>query len=232
MTSRLLESSTFGEVDRHNRGRPQPLRDCIKDHSNCRAAASSRQNSFGLIWRTAKESGPMTMNANQIVDLIERAFSDIPKSEVSLRQFRLTDLYGMSREITDEEWEGASRNRVDESWQEIPDSEIEECDCILAHMEAEEFLYYLPAYMRYSVKHITTPISTNDILGSTVFSLYPSMQNADIYEYKERQLSLLNEGQRKSVVEFLKFVTSNAGWVQRPDAEKALNRYWYKRNDT
>jgi hypothetical protein len=172
------------------------------------------------------------MESQSVIKLIESEFIHISKPETSLRQFRLTDLYGMAGEITDQAWNDAGRNRIDNSWQEIPDSEIEECECLLAHMEAEEFLYYLPAYMRYSVKNVSTPISTNDILGSTVFSLYPSTQHADLFNYNEKQLSLLTHGQRKAVIEFLKFIASNAEWVQRPDAEKALNRYWYKRNDT
>lgn len=171
------------------------------------------------------------MEEKTVIELIEREFFGVPRPETSLRQFRLTDLYGMAGEITDEAWSDAGRNRVDDCWQELPDSEIEECECILAHMGAEEFLYYLPAYMHYSVRHVTTPISENDILGTTVFSLFPSTQNADLYNYKEKQLSLLTRKQRNVVIEFLKFVASNACSVQRPDAEKALIRYWCRHRE-
>jgi hypothetical protein len=52
----------------------------------------------------------------------------------------------MSREITDTEWADAASCRSDSRWQDVLDSEIEACDVLLAHMEASEYQYYLPAY--------------------------------------------------------------------------------------
>jgi hypothetical protein len=156
------------------------------------------------------------MEADNLIKAIELAFDRVERSETSLRQFVLTDKFGMTREITAEEWAQAGRKRADTKWQDIPDSEIEECDCQLAHMQAKEFLYYLPAYMRYSVKHYQRPIWETDIIGSSVCSLYPSSS----------QLSLLNGAQKLVIVQFLKFVESMADDVQRPYATIALERFW------
>ena len=161
-----------------------------------------------------------------LITAIEEAFDGVEFSETSLRQFRLTDKFGMSREITDQEWSLAGKQRVDSKWQDIPDSEIEECDCLLAHMESFEFRYFLPAYMRYSVKNVHRPIWETDIIGFTVFSLCPSTDNTALYHYNVSQYSLLNSAQRRIVVEFLKFVSTVADDVQRPLAIKALNSYW------
>ncbi len=165
------------------------------------------------------------MDKVSLITAIEEAFDGVEYSDTSLRQFRLTDQYGLVREIAKKEWSSAGKDRVDTKWQDIPDSEIEECDCLLAHMQAGEFRYFLPAYMRYSIKHIRTPIEETDILGLTVFSLYPSTKNTDTYNYKISQLSLLNDTQKLVVVEFLRLVASEAEYLQRPNALKALERW-------
>ena len=166
------------------------------------------------------------MDADELIKAIEIAFDGVARPETSLRQFLLTDKYGMSREITNEEWTQAGKARIDNKWADIPDSEIEECDCQLAHMQAEEFWYYLPAYMRYSVKHYQKPIWETDILGMCVSSLYPSSKDSSLYAYTISQLALINSAQKQVIVQFLKFVASMADYVQRPDAAKALERYW------
>ena len=166
------------------------------------------------------------MDADELIKAIEIAFDGAARPETSMRQFLLTDKYGMTREITKVEWAQAGKARVDNKWADIPDSEIEECDCQLAHMQAEEFWYYLPAYMRYSVKHYQKPIWETDILGMCVSSLYPSSKDSSLYAYKISQLALINSAQKQVIVQFLKFVASMADYVQRPDATKALERYW------
>ena len=166
------------------------------------------------------------MDADELIKAIEIAFDGVARPETSLRQFLLTDKYGMSREITNEEWTQAGKARIDNKWADIPDSEIEECDCQLAHMQAEEFWYYLPSYMRYSITHYQKPIWETDILGMCVSSLYPSSKDSTLYAYKISQLALLNSTQKQEIVQFLEFVASMADYVQRPDATKALERYW------
>jgi len=166
------------------------------------------------------------MDAIELENAMLVAFEGVKKAETSLRQFHLTDEKGMAGTITPEEWRAAGSARVDSRWEDIPDSEIEKCGCLLAHMQAEDFRYYLPAYMRFSVRHFQEPIRESDILGSTVFSLYPSSKNKALFHYNVAQLSLLTKEQQHIVVEFLRFVAAYADDVQRLDAEKALERYW------
>jgi len=166
------------------------------------------------------------MDQTKLIKLIENSFDSIERSEISLRQFVLTDKYGMSREITDNEWREAGSDRVDQEWKDIPDSEIEECECQFAHMQAPEFTYFLPAYMRYSVRNHKRPIWETDIIGSTVFSLYPSQKDMNSFWYNKEQLSLISEAQKNTIIRFLEFVEMNAEDLQRPDARIALDRYW------
>lgn len=166
------------------------------------------------------------MDPEDLIEKLEEAFSDVERPETSLRQFQLTDEFGMSRPIADSEWKEAGRNRIDTVWTEVPDSEIEECGCVLAHMGPKEFLYYLPAYIRYSLRHYRRPIWETDIIGATVFSVYPSKKNEATYRYTMNQLSLLNQTQKELIIEFLEFVSRYAEDVQKPGAKVALERYW------
>ncbi len=141
----------------------------------------------------------MNMDPINLINVIETHFDGAPRTTTSLWQFQLTDRYGMSRVITAGEWAAAGKKRVDSTWQEIPDDEIKQCDVLLAHMEPAEFLYYLPAYMRYALKNCHKPIWETDVLGMTVSSLSPSTKNVDLRAYAIAQYSALNEVQRQVV---------------------------------
>lgn len=166
------------------------------------------------------------MQADELTKEIERAFNVCESPATCLCQYALTDRYGMSGEITLAQWEQAGRQRVDSKWQDIPDSEIEQCGCLLAHMQATEFAYYLPLYMRYALKCIDESIWQTDVIGSFVFSLSPSKKYPVCYAHQLAQLVLLDCSQRRVVVRFLHFVSVQADDVQRPDAVKALEGYW------
>lgn len=157
------------------------------------------------------------MQASELIEIIEESFDCIQRPDTSLQQFKLTDTKGMSEGITDYEWSTARENRIDFKWQDIPDSEIEECGCILAHMGIDELLYYLPAYMRYAINHIDEPVWENDVIGGVVFSLHPP--HVPLSEK-------VSEKQRKAIINFLSFIEENADHVERPDAKKARERYW------
>ena len=163
-----------------------------------------------------------------LVEAIKKEFEFQFSPEVSLRQFFLTDQKGMSGKITEKEWESAGKNRVDTHWGQIPESEIKECGCVLAHMGAEEFGYYLPAYMTFVCKNLSRDLLQNEIAGMVVHSLYPSRSNSDLFKYKMNQLSLLTPGQRNIIIKFLEFVALEADDFNKQDAKIALDRFWYK----
>ena len=162
------------------------------------------------------------MDKASVIHSIDEAFLDVPRPELSLRQYFLTDQRGMSGTITEDEWQLAGIMRVDSSWQEITDLEIEHCGGLMAHMDAISFKYYLPAYMRYSLVHIDKSIVESDILGYTVSSLIPS---SDCPEDSKMKFSLLDWSQAESIASFLSYVSVHAHEVERPDAILAL-RHW------
>lgn len=168
------------------------------------------------------------MEIASLIELIETAFNGVEFSSTSMRQFQLTDKFGMSREITAKEWYLAGKNRVDNSWQEIPDSEIEECDVLLSHMIDGEYIYFLPAYMIYSLKHYTSSALASDsfILGSTIYSLSAASKQIDLRDYQISKFKLINETQKAAIVEFLRFIAMSQESIYGNDALAALNSYW------
>ncbi len=164
----------------------------------------------------------MNSNKLEIQKIIESAFNGVRRPETSLRQFVLTDKKGMKGTITDEEWRIAGITRTDSKWQDISELEIEYCDCQLAHMQAEEFCYYLPAYMIYSLDHTQDSILEGMIPGSVIFGLRPS---TDYPSYSFSQYSQLNLPQKKAIVAFLKYMINNADAYDQKTAKKALT-FW------
>ncbi|MDI9238271.1 hypothetical protein QLQ15_05015 [Lysobacter sp. LF1] len=169
-------------------------------------------------WR----SGSMEVTKRRIRETIELAFDGVPRPSMSLRQFLLTDERGLAGDITEEEWRLAGIIRTDSRWQDISDLEIEHCECQLAHMQAEEFRYYLPAYMVYSIVHANRPIWESSVPGGVIFGLTPSSE-APLYNLL--QYSLLQLDQRNAIAEFLRYMASNAAVYLREDAEGALT-FW------
>ena len=166
------------------------------------------------------------MDTADLIAAIRKAFDGTPRSSTSLRQFWLTDQYGMSREITDQEWRDAGRRRSDSNWQEIPDSEIKECGVLLAHMQAPEFQYFLPAYMLFGLNELAADPGRSKVIGSVMFSLYPSKRDSSLRAYTLSQLSLLTRDQRQAAVDYLRFVATHGDDFDRPNATKALERFW------
>ena len=73
---------------------------------------------------------------------------------------------------------------------------------LLAHMQATDFIYYLPAYMRYAIRHVDESIWATDVIGSVVFALSPSKKDPGGYAHQLAQLALLDSGQKRAIVQF------------------------------
>ena len=96
-------------------------------------------------------------------------------------------------------------------------------------MGAEDFLYYLPAYIRYGLKNRHRPMWETNVLGMTLSSLLTSTKNEDLRAYAITQYSALNETQVQLVVHFLEFTASLEDDVRHSHALEALTSYWQKK---
>lgn len=171
----------------------------------------------------------MRVNQEEVIAEIETAFSDVQRPETSLRQFQITDEKGMSQEISDAEWEAAGRRCTDRTWLDISDSELEECGSQLAHMQGDEFAYYLPAYLRHAVRHYRRPIWEETFVGSAIFHLTGPSRGERAYpgqaEHRLAQFSKLNAKHVSAIIAFLQFIATEGDDIHRPDAMRAFN-YW------
>jgi hypothetical protein len=157
-----------------------------------------------------------------ILAFIESAFNAVERPSTSLAQYKLIDEKGMLGTITPEEWEIAHAARPDRRWQDLTDEEIEACDCQLAHMDAQSFRYYLPAYMAYAARHAGDSIFEYEIGEFTIYSLSWA---STFPGYKEEKFSLLDPAQKCAITAFLGFVVEHADEYIRDDAQKALDQW-------
>jgi hypothetical protein len=161
------------------------------------------------------------MEAKQLSDVIEAAFPLGPLPEMSLHQAQLGD-QSMSREIPETEWEAAGKIDAGRNWGDFSDEELMSCDAALAHLEEVSFVYYLPAFLLFAVRHCNARWSdpTESLVGSAVFSV-THLEPYSLGRYKR-----LTSEQRAAVIAFLEFMTENGNVHRRPQAQNALKRYW------
>jgi hypothetical protein len=170
----------------------------------------------------------LNVEADDLIKAIELVFDSVRRSETSLRQLQYTDNFGMSENFSAKDYSLAGKARLDHHWQEISDVELEACGGLFGHMEAEEFCYYLPAYLRYSVKNLYNHDFDEEVLGSTLFTLSP-IRNGSLDGFIVSKYALLNATQKTVIVQFLQFMAKEADWTQMREAELALE-YWNKPN--
>ena len=161
----------------------------------------------------------MHLAEQRVRETVESAFDGVPRPGTSLLQFQLIDQKGMAGTITDEEWRLAGTARTDATWQDISDLEIEHSGCQLAHMQADAFRYYLPAYLLYVMGRASSSVWESAIHGFVVFALTPSKLHPT---YTAMQYGLLNARQHEAIAMFLEYMASNADDHCRRGAERAL----------
>ncbi|MFO1435653.1 MAG: DUF6714 family protein [Gammaproteobacteria bacterium] len=161
------------------------------------------------------------MEANKILEMIAAAFPLLPFPEMSVHQAQLAD-QSMSREIPKREWEDARKLDENKTWRDYSDDELMTCDAALAHLEESSFVYYLPAYLSFGVRHcgVSWPAPEESLLGSVVFAVTHRTP------YTLGRFKRLSPQQREAVVAFLELVSEKGNDHERPQAQKALTRYW------
>ncbi len=87
-----------------------------------------------------------------IIQAIEQAFAGVPRGSITLHEAEVVDSYG-----TEAERQRARKRDTEADWCEVPDSSIEECQNALPHLDPESWRFYLPAYMRHGLRHVTSP---------------------------------------------------------------------------
>lgn len=160
------------------------------------------------------------MDSASLLSIIAKAFPVQPLPRFTVRQAQLAD-QSISRKISQAEWEAEGAKDRGLMWSEIPDETLLACEAALSHLDDEGFVYYLPAFLSYVVRHVTSGISDSNwsAMHFTVFAV------THFSNYSLGRLKKLNDAQISCVIDFLRFLVVHSD-DYRQDAENALTKYW------
>jgi hypothetical protein len=161
------------------------------------------------------------METDVVTRLIQEAFPLQPIPEMTLHQAQLAD-QSMAREIPENEWKDAGKRDAGRTWQDLTDEEIISCDAALSHFDEASFVYHLPAFLLFAVRNCSVdwPDPSEPTVGSVVFSVTHRTPHT-LGRFKR-----LSTEQRAAVVAFLELIAEKGSPYERPEAQKALDRYW------
>jgi hypothetical protein len=160
-------------------------------------------------------------SADDVIRTIEEAFRGVPLGTLTLHEAELLDRYSS----TDAERSAARKLDPERDWRAVPDASIQECGDALSFLDTTSWRFYLPAFMRCGLRHITD--MDNSALGNAVFTLDP----AGIRQHERRQeerFQILDATQVRAVCAFLRFASLN-GDPDDTSAREALDDYWDER---
>jgi hypothetical protein len=161
------------------------------------------------------------MDSSEVIARIEAAFPLEPRPHMTLAQAHLAD-DSMAREITEDEWNAAARSDGQRTWRDFSDDDLLARRLALAHLDPDGFVYYLPAFLCFDLRHYKDDWTNQAWLlsGSAVFFV------TERSPYMLTRYERFTPAQRDAVVAFLEFIAQEGQWSESQQAEKALKRYW------
>jgi hypothetical protein len=165
------------------------------------------------------------MNLANVDATIEAAFLEVERDDhCTLHQAQLAD-QGLSREISDAEWQAARDKDQETDWRLIPAVFLDECDAALSHGTPQSWRFHLPAYMRRALRLLDADILETWLPGNVIFHLTYSDKKSS---FDLERFDTLDATQGRAVKSFLECIrnypTKEPSYQQ--DAERALARYW------
>jgi hypothetical protein len=160
------------------------------------------------------------MNDRALLARIQDAFPIAPMPAMTMRQAQLAD-EGLARAISEEELRAVREIDGGVSWVDISDESLLECEASLSHFDAESFVYYLPAFLRFAIQNVEVGVlgRKGDLMNSIVFAV------TNLSSYNLERLQHLRSAQNECVVDFLRFLSERSS-TYRQDADEALKHYW------
>ena len=116
---------------------------------------------------------------------------------------------------TEEENFEFRKQDTESRWQDVPEKHIEECPAALSYLNEQSFIYYIPAYMTWTVKKFRE--SDSFTADAAIYAL------ARLESFQ----SDLTEEQRHAICLFLRYCVQYAHrYLDSDAAQKALDKYW------
>ncbi len=163
-------------------------------------------------------SAPIAGYAGAVLRAIEEAFADVPPGRITIHEAEAIDRYASEAERAAERGRDAERD-----WREVPDESIGECPDALAFLDPEGWRFYLPAYMRWSIRHLGDG-GASMVPDHTIYSLALSPA-AHLRAHQLARFRTLDPGQARAVCRFLRLMAA-AEEVDGLVAGEALASHW------
>lgn len=160
------------------------------------------------------------MRPEKIIAKVEQAFAKVTRGDgVTLHETEVIDACGSERNRAT-----ARRKDTDKRWQNVPDAAIEAHQEALCFLDPAGFRYYLPAYMRWSLRHFK--ISNSLSSDSTIYALAPS-GNKGVTDWNRERWGVFTQVQAKVILSFLRFMADHGeGHADAYMARLAIDAYW------
>lgn len=157
----------------------------------------------------------MTEDESALVEAIESAFADVRLGEgISLN---MTEYYDSGGSMP--EYEERAQGDEREDWRRIPDGTLEQFTVTFSFTDLEGFRFYIPAYMRWTVRNHRT---SDSIIGdNTIYALTPHHFLFEKTSFRD----WFTERQFAVILRFLEFAVENYNTLDARLAERYLRRF-------
>jgi hypothetical protein len=157
-----------------------------------------------------------------VLDEIALAFKDVPPpADVSLHVAEAHDSWDYDRDAELRKQDCATR------WEDVPDAHIERCENALAHLNAEGLRFYLPAFMRWTLRNFRS--TDRWIPDATIYTLRRNQKDPGLNRYFNERFSGFDDAQRRACALFLHyFITEDPDgrYVDVGEARHAMRLDW------
>jgi hypothetical protein len=162
------------------------------------------------------EDSALRVARDRVVEEIELAFSNVELgSGVTLHEADLEHA-GTVAEVV-----AARHMDPERRWQDVSDEKLERL-CPLPFLDPEGWRFYVPAFMRWSIRFYDESDSVTSDWTIYTFSVMGAMRDR-----AKRRWAMLDVAQCRAVCSYLRFMVEHGdGYVDSGEAAKALRRDW------
>ena len=155
----------------------------------------------------------------QLIAEIERVFDGVSREDgITLHEADAIDVQFPRWRRRLARWRDRERR-----WQDVPDRVIEGGHDSLAHFDAKGLRYYLPAFLRWTLRHGDKSSSCSS--DFTFYTLIPGDGILEAYFYE--RIAGFTEDERRTICRFLRYVVRFSEFdSDAVAAQEALDGYW------
>ncbi len=156
-----------------------------------------------------------------ILQAIWHAFRKVRLEDgISMAQARAMDDYNSQQECR-----AARAKDKEKSWEDIADDKIEEYCDVLPWLDAKGFRFYLPAFMRWTLRNLDSRNAAGEYVVRALNPIRRTKKGTTVDELCAMSHAMLTAEQKKAVQAFLEFLASGSNSLAA-DARTALDDYW------